>query len=120
MVRFRRPADPNWIRRPAVYGSTGRVEPGKAEFRDRETGQRSALAIGKNYSYEIRVEDGRTTYKPAGRNGVDAEALRLRIAAKSSLAHSARRPASSSSTLPRRKRNGRASRTPSTTTSKTH
>jgi integrase len=82
MVRFRRPADPNWMRRPAVYGSTGRVQPGVAEFRNADTGQRSAQAIGKNYSYEIRVEDGRTTYKPAGRNGADAEALRLRIMAR--------------------------------------
>ena len=55
MVRFRRPTDPDWIRRPAVYGSTSRVEPGVAVFRDRETGQRSAQPIGKNYSYEVRV-----------------------------------------------------------------
>jgi integrase len=82
MVRFKRPSDPNWIRRPAVYGTTGRVRSGFAEFKDPKTGRKSIEAVGENFTFEIRVEDGRTTYKPAGRKAADAEAQRLQITAK--------------------------------------
>lgn len=82
MVRFKRPSDSSWIRRPAVYGTTGRVKSGFAEFKDPKTGRKWSEAIGENYTFEIRVEDGGTTYKPAGRKAVDAEAQRLQIAAK--------------------------------------
>jgi integrase len=83
MIRFKRASDPNWIRRPAVYGSTGRVRPGVAELKDPETGEKSEVDIGEKYTFDIRVENNGTTYKPAGRNAADAEALRVQIAGKS-------------------------------------
>lgn len=67
---------------PAVCGSTGCVQPGMAEFHDRDRRRKWTEPIGKNYRFEIRVEDGGTTCEPAGRNATDAEALRLRIMAK--------------------------------------
>ena len=82
MVRFKRPSDSNWIRRPAVYGTTGRVRSGFAEFKDSKTGRKSIESVGENFTFEIRVEDGGTTYKPAGKKAADAEAQRLQIAAK--------------------------------------
>ena len=82
MVRFKRPSYRNWIRRPAVYGTTGRVRSGFAEFKDPRTGQKAIEAIGENFTFEIRVEDGGTTYQPAGKKAADAEAQRLQIAAK--------------------------------------
>jgi len=82
MVRFKRPADPNWIRRLAVYGSTGRVRSGFAQFKDRTTGRIWVEEVPDNYAFDIRIEDGRTTYKPAGKNGADAEAQRVQAAAK--------------------------------------
>jgi len=82
MVRFKRPADPNWIRKPAVYGSTGRVRSGFAEFTDPETREKWVEDIGENYTFDVRVEDHGTTYEPVGKNAVDAEAKRVKIAAK--------------------------------------
>ena len=82
MVRFRRPTDPKWIRKPAVYGSTGRVQSGVAEFKDPKTREKLTVEIGENYTFEVRVENNGTAYEPAGRNGSDAEAKRLQIAAK--------------------------------------
>ena len=83
MIRFRRPTDPKWIRKPAVYGSTGRVQSGFAEFKDpKNAGEKLAVEIGENYTFDVRVENNGATYEPAGRNGSDAEAKRLRIAAK--------------------------------------
>jgi integrase len=82
MVRFKGPSDPTWIRRLAVYGTTGRVCSGFAEFEDPKTGQKSIEAIGENFPFEIRVEDGGTTCKPAGKKAADAEAKRLQIAVK--------------------------------------
>lgn len=82
MIRFKRPSDPNWIRRPAVYGSTGRVRSGVAEFKDPETGEKSEVDIGDKYTFDIRVENNGTTYKPAGKNAADAETLRVQIAGK--------------------------------------
>jgi integrase len=40
------------------------------------------MDIGDKYTYDIRIEDGTTSYKPAGRNATDAEGKRLQIAAK--------------------------------------
>jgi integrase len=82
MVRFKRSSDKTWKRRPAVYGSTGRVRPGVAEFKDRTSGTISVEEIGGNYSFDIRVQDGSTTYKPAGKNSANAEAQRIKIASK--------------------------------------
>lgn len=53
MVRFKRPSDPNWIRRPAVYGSTGRVRSGFAEFKDRDTRRTWVEEVPDNYTFEI-------------------------------------------------------------------
>lgn len=53
MIRFRRPAHPNWIRRPAVYSSTSRVRAGVAEFKDPETGEKSEVDIGDKFTYDI-------------------------------------------------------------------
>ena len=82
MVRFEGPSDPTWVRRLAVYGTTGRVCSGFAEFEDPKTGQKSIEAIGENFPFEIRVEEGGTTCKPAGKKAADAEAKRLQIAVK--------------------------------------
>jgi hypothetical protein len=82
MIRFRRPSDPKWIRRPAVYGSTGRVPAGVAEFKNPETGEKSEVNIGDNFTFDIRVENKGTTYKPAGKKAADAEALRVQIAGR--------------------------------------
>lgn len=82
MVRFKRAADSAWIRRPAALGSTGRVRAGYAVFRDRISGNSHVEAIGENFAFEIRIEDGSTTYQPAGRNGADALAQLRRIAAR--------------------------------------
>ena len=82
MIRFRRPSDPKWIRRPAVYGSTGRVRAGFAEFKDPKTGERSEVDIGDKYTFDIRIENNGTTYKPAGKIAADAEALRIKVAGK--------------------------------------
>ena len=38
--------------------------------------------VGENYTYDIRIGDGKTSYKPAGRNATEAEGKRLQIAAK--------------------------------------
>jgi hypothetical protein len=65
-VHFKRPTDPNWIRRPTVYGSTCRVRSGFAQFRDRISGQTWVEEVPDNYTFDIRIEDGLTTYKPAG------------------------------------------------------
>lgn len=81
MVRFKRPTDSGWLRRPAVYGSTGRVVSGMAEFKDSKTGKKWTEKIGENYSFEIRIENNGTTYKPAGKIGADAEAQRVQAAA---------------------------------------
>lgn len=82
MIRFKRASDPKWIRRPAVYRSTGRVRSGVAEFKDAETGEKSEVDIGDKYTFDIRVENNGTTYKPAGKIAADAEALRVQIAGK--------------------------------------
>lgn len=82
MVRFKRTTDASWLRRPAVYGSTGRVKPGFVLFKNPKTGGALVEDIGDNYKFEIRVEDGSTTYKPAGKNATDAEAKRINIEAK--------------------------------------
>ena len=68
--------------RPAVIGTTGRVKAGYAVFRDRSSGTTSIEPIGENFSFEIRVEDGSTSYQPAGRNGADALAKLRLIAAR--------------------------------------
>jgi len=82
MIRFKRASDPKWNRRPAVYGSTGRVRAGIAEFKDPETGEKSEVDIGDKFTFDIRVENNGTTYKPAGKIAADAEALRVKIAGK--------------------------------------
>ncbi len=82
MVRFKRLSDTAWIRKPAVYGSTGRVKSGFALFKDIKTGESRVESIGENYSFEIRVEDGRTKYESAGKNAAAAEAKRLQIEAR--------------------------------------
>jgi len=82
MIRFKRASDPKWSRRPAVYGSTGRVRAGIAEFKDPKTGEKSEVNIGDNFTFDIRVEKNGTTYKPAGKIAADAEALRVQIAGK--------------------------------------
>jgi len=61
MVRFKRPEDDHWIRKPAVYGTTGRVQSGYAEFKDPKTGNKLAVDIGQNYTFEVRVENDGTT-----------------------------------------------------------
>ncbi|HEX3893974.1 MAG TPA: site-specific integrase [Terracidiphilus sp.] len=82
MIRFKRDSDPKWLRRPAVYGSTGRVRPGVAQFKDPKTGKKSEVEIGDKYTFDIRIENNGTTYKPAGKIAADAEALRIKIAGK--------------------------------------
>ncbi len=82
MVRFKRPSDENWIRKPAVKGGNGRWLAGKALFKDRKTGKISIEEIGENYSFEVRVEDGGTTYKPVGKKADDAGNKFLEIANK--------------------------------------
>lgn len=67
MVRLKRPEDDHWIRKPAV-GSTGRVQSGYAEFKDPKTGEKLAVNIGENFTFEVRVENNGTTYEPAGRS----------------------------------------------------
>ena len=61
MVRFKRPDDTTWMRRPAAIGTTGRVKVGYAVFRDRSSGTTSIEPIGENFSFEIRVEDSSTS-----------------------------------------------------------
>ena len=121
MVRFKRPADPNWIRRPAVYGSAGRVRSGFAQFKDRTTGRIWVEEVPDNYAFDIRIEDGRTTYKPAGKNGADAEAQRVQAAAKFMPKRKRKQLASRSSIqqLRRKERRNPGWPTPSTTTSST-
>ena len=58
MIRFQRRSDPTWLRRPAAYGSTGRVKSGYAVFKNRETGETWPEAVGDKYTYDIRIEDG--------------------------------------------------------------
>jgi integrase len=82
MVRFRRPSDPKWLRRPAVYGTTGRVKSGFAVFKDRKSRKLSVVDVGDSYTYDVRIEDGGTTYKPVGRSAVDANAKCKTIAKK--------------------------------------
>jgi integrase len=82
MVRFKRPSDSSWSRRPAAFGTTGRVRAGFAIFRDRAAGNMREEPIGENYAFEIRIEDGSTTYQPAGRHAADAVAQFRRVAAK--------------------------------------
>lgn len=82
MIRFKRTSDPNWIRRPALYGSTGRVRPGIVELKDPETGAKCEVDVGEKYTFDVRIENNGTTYKPAGKNAANAEALRIQIAGK--------------------------------------
>lgn len=82
MVRFKRPTDTSWKRKPASIGTTGRVRSGYAIFKDRKTGQMREEYIGENYAFDIRIEDGSTGYEAAGRNGADALAMLTRIAAR--------------------------------------
>ena len=82
MVRFRRPSDDKWIRKPAVKGGNGRWLAGSALFKNKKTGKISIEDIGENYTFEVRVEDGGTTYKPVGRKADDAGNKFLEIANK--------------------------------------
>ena len=72
MVRFKRQTDDRWIRKPAVKGGNGRWLAGQALFKDKKTGEMSIQKVGENYTFEVRVEDGGTTYKPLGRLADDA------------------------------------------------
>jgi hypothetical protein len=67
---------------PCSLGRTGRVKAGQVVFRDKITRETRVEAIGEIYSFEIRIEDGSTTYQPAGRNAADAVATFRRVAAK--------------------------------------
>ncbi len=83
MLRFKRPTDSVWMRRPAAYGTTGRVKTGFALFKDRQTGSTRIEDVGDNFSFEIRLEDGGgTRYLPAGKNGADADAKAKLLASR--------------------------------------
>ncbi len=69
-------------RKPAVKGGNGRWLAGSALFKDKKTGKISIEKIGDNYTFEVRVEDGGTTYKPVGRKADDAGNKFLEIANK--------------------------------------
>ena len=82
MIRFKRPTDSSWQRKPAAIGSTGRVRSGYAVFKDRETGQAREEHVGERYTFDIRIEDGATRYEAAGSNGVEALARLTRVLAR--------------------------------------
>lgn len=82
MIRFKRPTDLSWLRKPAAIGTTGRVRSGYALFKDGKTGQVREEYVGENYAFDIRIEDGATRYEAAGRNGADALATLTRISAR--------------------------------------
>jgi integrase len=81
MVRFTQPGKKQFDRKPAAYGKSGRVKPGSVEYKDPETKKLIRVDVGI-CTYDIRVEDKGTTYVPAGKNGTEAEAKRLRMMAK--------------------------------------
>lgn len=72
MVRFKRPTDDTWIRKPAVKGGNGRWLAGQALFKDKKTGEMSIQKVGHNYTFEARVKDGGTPSKPSGRQADEA------------------------------------------------
>src|ERR1039458_3094955 len=82
MVLFSRPSDDKGIRKPAVKGGNGRWLAGSALFKNKKTGKISIEDIGENYTFEVRVEDGGTTYKPVGRKADDPGNKFLEIANK--------------------------------------
>lgn len=84
MVRFKRPTDDTWIRKPAVKGGNGRWLAGQALFKDKKTGEISVQEVGENYTFEVRLEDGGTTYKPVGRAADEAGNRFLEMANKAS------------------------------------
>ena len=91
MVRFNSPGKKHFVRKPAAYGRSGRVKPGWADYkdlRDQRAGPVSSVGV---CTYDIRVEDKGTTYIPAGKNGTEAEAKRLRMVAKATGRESAER-----------------------------
>jgi integrase len=81
MVRFNSPGKKHFDRKPAAYGRSGRVQPGWAEYKDSKTKKLVRLEVGV-CTYDIRVEDKGTTYIPAGKNGMEAEAKRIQMVAK--------------------------------------
>lgn len=84
MLRFK--IGSKWPRKVAFKGSTGRVRPGCWDDGTKdEAGNPVAHEVEGPYYYEVRMQTVKgTEYIPAGPNGTDAEAFRIRLAAKKS------------------------------------
>ncbi len=90
MVRFKRPEDATWLRRPAVFGSTGRVKAGSAVFKDEATGRPAKSTSVRNSASRCASKTAQpATSQPAapGRRAGQARKVLGRLEAKKAIAN---------------------------------